>query len=138
MSTSIRRKSDMSGDTCKFRGIGAAFTAQAGETTNHDFKITEARLVEAPFILCRNQVWGDSISFQVIDVDNVYGLGAGALLDEFATDWYLDPDVCSQPPVQIWYSAQIDAGIWIRLKYKSLGTVNPEIKINFSNHKFLV
>jgi hypothetical protein len=136
MATSVRRKTDMSADTCKFRGQGFAFTATAGTSTDHDYKITEARLLEVPIILAKNHAWGDYIRFQIVDVDNVIGYGAGVVLDEFATTWYLDPDLCSQPRPDVWYSAEVIANLYIRVKYTSVGATDVEVKINLCNHKF--
>jgi hypothetical protein len=137
MTTAVRKKSDMDADRCKFRGQGFAFTATASSTTDHDYKFTEARLLEVPFIICKNQAWGDSLRFQVVDVDNVLGYGAGLVLDEFATDWYIDDTSTLQMRPDVWYSAEVIANLYIRVKYTSVGGTNVDVKINFCNHKFV-
>jgi hypothetical protein len=126
----------MSADSCKFRGQGFAFTATAGTTTDHDYKLTAARLVEAPFLICKGHAWGDYIRFQVVDVDNILGYGAGAVLDEFATTWYLDDSMQTQRPVDLWYSAEVVSGLYIRVKYTSVGGSNVDVKVNFCNHAY--
>jgi hypothetical protein len=135
MATVVRRKLDMTADFCKFRGQGIAFTATAGATTDYDYKFTEGRLLEVPIILVKNQAWGDYLRFQVVDVDNVIGYGAGAVLDEFATTWYMDDQACTQQRPDVWYSAEVVAGLYIRVKYTSVGIANVDVKINLCNHK---
>lgn len=136
MSTSVRRKSDMTADICKFRGQGISFTATAGATTDYDYKFTAARILEAPLVMAKNQAWGDYLRFQIVDVDNVLGYGAGAVLDEFATTWYMDDTQRVQPKVDLWYSAEVLANLYIRVKYTSVGATNVEIKINLCNHQY--
>lgn len=143
----------MDADTCKFRGQGFAFTATKNSTTNHDYVLTEARIIETPQIMFKNQVWGDHFRFQVIvDPANNFtvpaGFGAipegtvipaGTVLEEFATTWYVNPDLCAQVRPDLQYSAEVPAGLAIRLIYTSTGTVTDvECKINFFAHKFLV
>lgn len=136
MPTQVRRKMDMIADVCKFRGQGIAFTATAGTTTDYDYKFTAARLIEAPIVLAKDHAWGDYLRFQVVDVDNILGYGAGTVLDEFATTWYMDHTICTQRPVDLWYSAEIIAGLYIRVKYTSVGATNVEVKINLVNHAY--
>lgn len=136
MPTVVRRKQDMMADICKFRGQGFAFTATAGQTTNHDYKFTASRLLEAPILICKYHAWGDYIRFQVVDVDNILGYGAGTVLDEFATTWYLDDSIQTQRPVDLWYSAEVVSGLYIRVIYTSVGATNPEVKVNFCNHAY--
>ena len=138
MATSVRRRIDMTADACKFRGQGFSFTATAGGTTAHDFKIVEARLVEAPYTLLQGHEWGDYIQFQVVDVDNILGAGAGYVLDTFASEWYMDHTKCSQTRPDVWYSAEIPAGLYIRINYTSVGASNVDVKCNFQNHKYTI
>jgi hypothetical protein len=136
MATVVRRKQDMFADICKFRGQGIAFTATAGTTTDYDYKFTSARLIEAPIVMCKNHAWGDYLRFQVVDVDNIMGYGAGVVLDEFATTWYMDDSVQTQRPVDLWYSAEMISGLYIRVKYTSVGGTNVDVKINLCNHAY--
>lgn len=136
MPTSVRRKQDMSADNCKFRGQGIAFTATAGTTTDYDYKFTEARLLEVPIVMAKNHAWGDHFRFQVVDVDNVLGYGAGLVLDEFSTTWYMNDQTQVQPRPDVWYSAEVVANLYIRIKYTSVGGTDVEVKMNLCNHKF--
>lgn len=137
MTTMVRKESDMDADKVKFRGKGISFTATAGTSTSYDYKITEARLISGTRLMIRNQAWGDSVRFQVVDVDNILGYGAGVVLDEFATDWYVTSDKEDQGAVLLPYSAEVLANLYIRFIYNSVGGTNVDIHCNLWAHKYL-
>jgi hypothetical protein len=137
MATSIRKEADMDADKVKFRGIGINFTATAGTTTNYDHKITEARLISGTCLMVKNQAWADSVKFQVVDVDNILGYGAGVVLDEFATNWCIITDTENQGNVILPYSAEVIANLYIRFIYNSTGGTNVDVKVNLWAHKYM-
>lgn len=136
MTTSVRKLSDMDADKVKFRGRGISGTATAGMTTNIDHKITEGRLIDGIKLLLKDHVFGDSVRFQVVDVDNMLGYGAGAVLDEFATDWYVSSNE-DQDAINLPYSAELISGLYIRLIYNSTGTNNIKVRANLWLHKYM-
>ena len=137
MATSIRKEADMDADRVKFRGVGLNFTATAGVTTSYDYKVTESRLISGTCLMVRNQAWADSVRFQVVDVDNILGYGAGVVLDEFATNWHIITDTENQGNVLLPYSAEIIANLYLRLIYNSTGAQNVDVKCNLWAHKYL-
>lgn len=137
MATSIRKLSDMDADRVKFRGQGVSGTATAGTTTDIDMVLAEARLLDGTELLLVNQAAGDSITFQVVDKDNVLGYGAGLVLDQFASSWFVVADKQSQGQVRLPYSAEVPAGIYLRIKYTSTGGTNVTVQCNYFLHKFL-
>lgn len=134
MSTRVRSERDMTADTVKFRGRGITFVATAGTTTTYDYKLTESRLLDGAEIFGNGIATGDSIRFQVVDKDNVLGYGAGLVLDEFITDWYV-LDARSQ--IRLPYSAEILANLYLRFIYTSIGASNPTVYCNLFLHKYL-
>jgi hypothetical protein len=74
---------------------------------------------------------GDKMSFQVIDKDGL-AYPAGTVLDEFGTDWAVIPD--ANTIIRL-YKAKLIAGMYIRVKYTSIGTTN-DIKfvVNLFRH----
>lgn len=136
MTTSIRKLSDMTADKLKFRGKGISFTALAGQTTSYDYKLTQARLIDGTQLILKDHANGDSIKFQVVDVDNILGYGAGTVLDEFATDWYVASDKQDQGETRLPYSAEIVANLYIRLVYVSTGGTNVSVKCNLFAHAY--
>lgn len=136
MATSVRKVSDMDADKVKFRGKGFSFTAIAGQTTNGDYKFTEARLLDGTQLILKDHVNGDHMRFQVVDVDNIIGYGAGTVLDEFADEWYITGDREDQGDKRLPYSAEIIAGLYIRVVYTSTGATNVKVKCNLFVHKY--
>lgn len=137
MATSVRKESDMDADKVKFRGVGVAFTATAGTTTNGDHKFTEGRLVDGVQIIVKDHAFGDSLKLQIVDVDNMLGYGAGVVLDEFASNWYVATDQQSQGIVRLPYSAEVIANLYVRIVYNSTGATNVSVRVNLFAHKYL-
>lgn len=138
MATAIRKESDMDADKVKFRGVGKSFTATASATTNGDFVVSEARLIDGIQVVLKDHAFGDSIALYVVDVDNMLGYGAGAVLDSFATNWYVAADTQSQGVVRLPYGAEVVAGLYVRLAYTSVGGTNVSVNFNLFAHKYLV
>jgi hypothetical protein len=128
----------MDSDKVRFRGVGYAFTATAGATTNGDYKLTANRIIDGTQIIVKNHVHGDKVTFQVVDVDNMLGYGAGVVLDDFGVDWYLAEDQMDQQPIRMFYSAEVFSGLYIRVKYVSVGATNVEVKVNLFMHLYNV
>ncbi len=138
MATSVRKEADMNADSVKFRGKGISFTATAGTTTSYDYKITEGRLINGTQLIVKDSTFGDSVKFQVVDVDNIFGYGAGIVLDEFATDWNIAADQQGQGATLLPYSAEIVAGLYLRFVYTSTGATNVSVACNLFLHKYLI
>jgi hypothetical protein len=123
-------------DNLRFRGTGVAGTITKNTTGNIDYKLTENRFINGIHLLIKNHVWGDNIDFQVIDIDNILGYGTNVVLDEFGSDWYINPDKCDQGALRIEYPALLNKDLYVRIKYTSTGTTNDvEVKCNLFLHK---
>lgn len=119
-----RNRAFANSDGFRFRGLGISATATKNTTTNIDYLIPQDRYMNGVSIILKNQVFGDTASFQIVDKDNVLGYGAGTVLDEFATDWNMSEDSQDQGAVLLPYPAKVIAGLYIRIVYKSVGTEN--------------
>lgn len=120
----------------RFRGKGISGTATKNTTSNIDYKLTEERYINGVDLFVKDSVWGDSVKFQVIDIDNILGYGANTVLDEFGTDWYIDPSICKQGQILLPYPAKIVTNLYIRIVYISVGTdVDVSLKANLFLHK---
>jgi hypothetical protein len=127
----------MTADTVKFRGVGVAFTAAAGTSTVNNYLVSEARLIDGIQMIESGQVFGDHVSLSVVDVDNTLGYGAGVVLDTFSSNWYLHADSQLQREVRLPYSAEVLAGLYIRLTYVSTGGSDVQFKYNLFAHKYM-
>lgn len=136
MATSVRSIFDMSANKVKFRGIGIAFQAAATSTTQYHYQVTEARLLDGVEVILSGHSFGDSITLQVTDQDNLLGLGAGVVLDTFAQNWYVAADSQNQGQIRLPYSAEVVAGLYITLSYTAVGT-STQVFCNLFAHKYL-
>lgn len=137
MPTMVRSLMDMSADKCKVRAKGIGFTATAGADTNYDYKFTEARLIDGTQLIIKDHAFGDSVSFSVVDVDNVLGYGAGLVLDMFGDRWYVASDKQDQGHIRFPYSAEVIQGLYLRTTYHSVGASDVSIKCNIFAHKYM-
>lgn len=130
MPVDIRKVADADADKCHFKGFGISGTATAGTTTNIDYKLTEERLVYGGQAILKNHAFGDTIKFQVVDVDNILGLGAGTVLGEYMNGWYLADDTQVQPIVMVDFPTKIMANLYFRIAYNSTGATNVNVCVN--------
>lgn len=118
------------------KATGYRATAAAGATSNLDFAIgSEDRHISGINLLLMNHADADTIGFQVVDVNNIIGYGAGVVLKEFGINWNVDHTKCDQGRDVFNFVARIPAGIFIRLIYKSTGASDVVVKPNFLLHK---
>ena len=115
-------------------GIQNNATATKTTTTNIDWKIPQVTYqgqnkqtyMDGIQYKATNAVDGDRMHFQVVDIDNIFGYGAGLVLDEFGCDW---PVAYDKTDVIRLYKAKLVPGLYIRIVYISIGTVD-DVKLN--------
>jgi len=124
-----------SAENFRFRGKGVAATITAGTTHNIDHKITEIRYITGVQIILINNHKDDKVHFEIVDVDNVLGYGAGFVIDRFGEDWYFATDTQDQHPIIIPFPSKLPANLYIRVIYVSAGTTDVDVKINLFLYK---
>ena len=122
-------------DGFNFRGKGISGTATAGTTTDIDYKLTEERYINGCQLILNSHALGDTVTFQVVDKDNVLGYGAGVVLQEFGTTWQVSEDERNQGVFKVEYPAKILANLYVRIKYTSQGLTNVNVACNLFLHK---
>jgi hypothetical protein len=109
-----------------FRG-----TAIAGVTTNLDFAIgAEDRHISGLKLMLVNHAEADTVGLSIVDVDNIFGLGAGTVLKTFCQTWNVDHEKSDQGQNSFNFVAKINAGLYIRIAYNSTGGTNVIAKLN--------
>lgn len=115
---------------------GYSGTATKNTTSNVQWAMAEDRYMQGGNIILKNHVFGDTFKFQVVDVDNILGYGAGTVLDEFITDWNVAEDRQGQDQIIYNYTAKVYAGLYLRIVYTSTGTENDvQVRVNLFLHK---
>jgi len=121
------------GYRARFKGIKSTVTA--GQTINIEHKITEERWINGVRLILKNHSEDDYIDFEIVDVDNIFGYGAGTVLDRFGEDWQIDDTRSLQGDVIVPYPAKLYTNLYIRIKYHSTGQTDVKVKANFYLHK---
>lgn len=116
---------------------GSRFTAAPGVETVNDYFIADDHLVDGAVLIALSSSLGDTVSCQVVDVNNVLGYGAGVVLGQYVTSWYMNPQASVQLNFKSSYPAKIYGGLFLRLKYNSVGNTPVEIIVNYILHKVL-
>lgn len=116
---------------------GLMATATAGAVTNIDLPLTDDHFITGGVMRTLNAAFGDVATFQVVDKDNVIGYGAGAVLGQYVTNWYMRSDSQEQINENIPYPAKIPAGLYLRIVYTSVGTTDVTVSIMYRLHKVL-
>lgn len=120
-----------------YDAVGVSGTAAAGTSTNIDYAVTNDMLLTGAQVLTNTASFGDSITFQLVDINNVLGYGANLVLNQFVTNWQLRTDSQEQINLHVNYPAKIATGLYLRLIYNSTGSSNVAVAINYSLHKVL-
>lgn len=112
---------DAAGFRARFTGYSG--TALKTTVTSLDFQIPAERWINGVQLIVSNHVLGDKVDFKIVDVSGLYS-PAGTVLDDFATNWFMDPGTSNQGICRTEFPARLYAGLWMRLAYTSVGTVN--------------
>jgi hypothetical protein len=108
----------------------------AGTTCTIDFKIENyagedytAKYLSGAEIITQGATFGDWAEAQIIDIDNVLGYGENFVLKTYVRKMFISPS--GDQRIDASAPGAIPVGIYIRVMYHSVGTVNPKIYINY-------
>lgn len=116
---------------------GVKGTCAAGKVTTIDLKMLDDVYLTGGVLLAKNAAFGDFCDMQVVDVDNIMGYGAGAVLRQFVTNYFMDDSSVNQGAFDLPYPAKIITGLYMRLVYHSTGMTAPQAAVNFALHTIL-
>jgi hypothetical protein len=116
---------------------GVKYDITANSTQDLDFLISDDYIMDGMILDAVNHVLGDKVTFQVVDIDNVLGYGANVVLKQFGTDVYMAPGLTRQVNADSVYPAKVFAGLYLRIKYTSVGETNPTLLVRYNLHKVL-
>lgn len=135
----VKTHAVMEGDTLRARLKGTHnATVTAGTTQDIDWQIEQMQYLgsnkdsymDGINYIVSNENFGDTITLQVVDKDNVLGFGAGTVLDEFGCGWQVNPG----GEVIRLYKAKLITGLYIRIKYTSTGSTDVKFAANLFRH----
>lgn len=131
----VRKVSDLDANRASFNIVGYRGIASVNTVTNLDWEFEEERWLSGGVLLAKGTNWGDKLSIQLIDKNNVLGYGSNVVLGEHVTDFYMITDSEFQLKLEAPYIALIPEGVFIRIKYTSTSLVDPvEVAFNLITH----
>ena len=110
----IRSRAFSNSDGFRFRGASFKDTVTANTTKDIDFLISQERWINGGRALVDNIGADDQVTFQVVDKDNIFGFGAGVVLDQFISGYYVPQD--GNLEIALAYPARLVAGLFLRFK----------------------
>lgn len=131
------KNEDFNSSSVNFKATGVKGTCPFGTTYNLDYKLPYDCILTGGFLILKDHVYGDTVTQQVVDIDNVLGYGANVVLKEFVTDWNVAEDTQSQPMIVAGYPAKPFENLYLRVKYTSTGATDVKISVNYLLHKVL-
>lgn len=119
-------------DAYTIQPIGFSFSPTKESTTDHDLLLPQAFAIKGGVLWAKNIKHGDYVKVQVIDKDNVLGLGAGIVLSNYVEKWMVFPEPALNEVIDVSIGVLPVAGLYLRVKYTSLSgaTVNPDCLLN--------
>ena len=131
------KNEDFNSSSVNFKATGTSGTCPYGTTFNLDYKLPYDCILTGGYLILKNHVWGDTVTQQVVDIDNVMGYGANVVLKEFVTNWNVADDVQAQQMIVAGYPAKPFQDLYLRVKYTSTGGTNVSVAVNYLLHKVL-
>lgn len=120
----------------QYNPTGVRQVVTKNSDTNVDLYFTDDNLLTGLWIAGKNIADGDYLKLRIIDTDNIFEAGAGAMIKQFGKEIYL-PENCDQH-FDIAYPAKIVAGLTLRIVYHSVSTeTDPTLLVNYKLHLVL-
>jgi len=111
-------------------------TVTAGDTGTFSFKIENypgelyaAKHVKGGRMFVKNGEYGDYIEIDIVDLDNIFGYGAGLVLKQYCIKMYIDPTTINNLECPF-APGRIPINLYVRCKYHSTGTQNVQVYLN--------
>jgi hypothetical protein len=108
--------------------FGSSFTALAGASTQHDVRIDQACKLFSGSFHVAGATQGDTIEFEVVDVDGVLG-APGSVLTQYADNLYVIEG--ERRTLASGQAAELLAGTYLRVVYHSTGQQEATISLDW-------
>ena len=124
-------------DTLTLCPFGALLSPGANTTTNCDVPLPATMVLSGGILFSPNAVMGDYIAISVVDKDNVTGQGGTpdnpTILGTYVLNFYIMPGIENRLE-DVSISESLPQGVYMRIIYTSVGTIPPNVIINFISY----
>ena len=112
------------------RFVGMQHTFTAGQSASFDYELTSAVRLQGGYYWVKDSALNDKVSLSVVDVDDILGGGAGAVVSQYVKDMPVAP-WDHQQELESPTAAAIPAGLYLRVTYDSFGATNPIVGVTY-------
>lgn len=130
----IKKTSELNVDNSVYRLQGFYGEAAASSTSSTDFQMAYEIWVSGGYINVQDGNWGDKLTIQIVDVNNILGYGANTVLRQFVENMCVRSDQQYQCNIDISYVALIPQGLYVRVIYLNTGASAVKFGINIYSH----
>lgn len=117
-------------DTDHYRFSGQSYSATPSGTSTFDLQLSEPVRLNGGSYWVKDPNAGDVMTFQVVDVDNILGTGAGVVVTEYVTALPVPPWDHLQE-LRSPTAANIPAGLYLRVIYTSTGGTGTSLGVTY-------
>ena len=108
---------------------GNTYSVTAGNEGHYDVSFTETvELFGTCLALVGGNV-GDTMDFQIIDIDDILGMGANTILAEYAKDYHVVPG--NKRDFVFHFKKDVPSGIYLRTVYHNNGSQDVDVIVNY-------
>lgn len=127
---------EFTADVLNYAADAVSAVCTPNTTTTIDYTVSDDVMFTGLQAITDNGNYGDYVVMQIVDINNIMGLGAGAVLLQPIKKWFMPPVANMQYDVV--YPAKIYTGLTIRVIYTSTSlAVSPFVALNYKLHKVL-
>lgn len=134
----VTRLVDMGSDTVEPYIYGFSFTVTGAGTQSYDYKVPYNMFVTSAEAIFSGQTAGDYITISGVDVDNIYGLGAGTVLGTSVEKYYVTPVNNTKERIDLGYPLKSPKDLYTRVYYTTTNeSASVNVRFNIIGHKVL-
>lgn len=116
-------------DSVSICPFGTMFSALANQSTTFDLVIASQVYLKGGIMYSSPGNVGDTLTVQVVDKDNITGLGSNTVLATYVNSWYVIPeDMNAVEDVSL--SQPMMAGLYIRFIYTNASSTDTKVIVN--------
>jgi hypothetical protein len=135
--------SQLNSQVVMYNAQGVSQTANVGPkaVTNIDLVLADDHELTGGHLIVAGAKLGDFCHLQVVDKDNILGLGTNTILRQFVTSWFLSDTDRRQGEFSPGYPAKVRTGLYLRVVYNStamVGATPPFVAMNYDLHKIIL
>jgi hypothetical protein len=130
----IKKVTELNADNSVYRLQGFYGQAAASSISSIDFQMAYEIWVSGGYISVKDGNWGDKLTIQIVDVNNLLGYGTNIVLRQFVENMCVVTDQQYQCNIDISYVALIPAGLYVRVVYDNTGIDPVDFAVNIYSH----